>query len=364
MFLNIFCYRRQYTGLERNMTGVSKAKEFPQTGCQKQRARGMSVYAMLVAALACLAAIVVISYLVEALRPSPERPSKLSWAPEIAIEYADLDGVKVRYIKTGAGPNLLLLHTLRTQLDIFQKVVAELAKHFTIYACDYPGHGWSDIPKADYALEDFYKWTAAFLDKLDIRQASIAGMSIGGTIALILAARQNPRMRQVIAINPYDYWPSGGVRKSSLAARLILMPAGIPILGATLMRLRNRFVSDRIMEGGVASANSLPRELKKELYEAGERPGHYQGFLKLLAHERLWPGARKDYPRIKVPVLLVYGEQDWAPIKAREYDRSLIPGVMMETVRQGGHFLSLDRPKELEQLILGFLAGKQTQRTA
>jgi pimeloyl-ACP methyl ester carboxylesterase len=319
---------------------------------------------MLVAALACLVAIVVISYLVEALRPSPKRPNKLRWAPDIAIEYTDLDGVKVRYIKTGAGPNLVLLHTLRTQLDIFQKVVPELAKHFAIYAYDYPGHGWSDIPKADYTLEDFYKWTAAFLDKLDIRQASIAGISIGGTNALILAARQNPRIRQVISINPYDYWPSGGVRTSSVMARLILIPANIPILGATLMRLRNRFVSDRIMEGGVASANSLPRELARELYEVGERPGHYQGFLNLLAHERLWPEARKEYARIKVPVLLVYGEQDWAPIKARDYDCSLIPGVMIETVRQGGHFLSLDRPKELEQLILGFLPSKQDQRTA
>jgi len=35
----------------------------------------------------------------------------------------------------------------------------------------------------------------------------------------------------VIAINPYDYWPSGGIRKSSLMARLILGPAGVPILG-------------------------------------------------------------------------------------------------------------------------------------
>jgi pimeloyl-ACP methyl ester carboxylesterase len=319
---------------------------------------------MLVTALACLIAIAIISYLVEALRPSPERPSKLRWAPDIAIEYTDLDGIKVRYLKTGAGPNLVLLHTLRTQLDIFRKVVPDLAKHFTIYAFDYPGHGWSDIPGDDYAPEDFYRWTAAFLDKLDIRQASIAGISIGGTVALILAARQNPTIIQVIAINPYDYWPAGGVRKSSLAARLILMPAGIPILGGTLMRLRNRFISDRIMEGGVASANSLPRELAKELYDAGARPGHYQGFLRLLAHEHLWPEARKEYSHIKVPVLLVYGEQDWAPVQARNYDQSLIPRVTVETVRDGSHFLSLDRPQELQRLILRFTASNLDQRIA
>jgi len=64
---------------------------------------------------------------------------------------------------------------------------------------------------------------------------------------------------RVIAVNPYDYWPAGGIRKSSLAARLVLTPSGVPILGATIMRLRNRYASDRIFEGGLASPEALPK---------------------------------------------------------------------------------------------------------
>jgi len=48
------------------------------------------------------------------------------------------------------------------------------------------------------------------------RQSS--AVSIGGTLSLMLAARQNPRVARVIAVNPYDYWPAGGIRKSSLAS--------------------------------------------------------------------------------------------------------------------------------------------------
>jgi pimeloyl-ACP methyl ester carboxylesterase len=179
-------------------------------------------------------------------------------------------------------------------------------------------------------------------------------MSIGGTISLVLAARQNPRVTKVIAVNPYDYWPAGGIRKSSLAARLVLTPSGVPILGATIMRLRNRYVSDRIFEGGLASPEPLPKELAEELYEVGARLGHYQGFLTLLAHERLWPKARDEYASIKVPVLLVYGEQDWAPPVERERTRSLIPNVTTEIVPSGNHFLSLDRARELQHLIVDF----------
>jgi pimeloyl-ACP methyl ester carboxylesterase len=134
-------------------------------------------------------------------------------------------------------------------------------------------------------------------------------------------------------------------------ARLILTFADVPVLGATIMRLRSRFVSDRIMEGGVASPDALPPALAKEMYEVGARKGQYQGFLSLLAHERLWPLARAEYPRITVPVLLVYGDRDWAPLPERERVRALIPGVVSETIPNGSHFLSLDRPRELLELI-------------
>ena len=92
------------------------------------------------------AATVPLSFLVEAMRPVPPTPERLSWAPDVPIRYVSVNGVRLRYIKTGEGPALVLLHTLRTQLDLFEKVVPELAKSFTVYAVDYPGHGYSDIP--------------------------------------------------------------------------------------------------------------------------------------------------------------------------------------------------------------------------
>jgi hypothetical protein len=61
-------------------------------------------------------------------------------------------------------------------------------------------------------------------------------------------------------------------------ARLVLTPSEVPVLGATMMRLRNRVVSDRIFEGGVSSPSAPPKELAKEFYEIGARPGHYHGF--------------------------------------------------------------------------------------
>jgi len=128
------------------------------------------------------------SFVVEAIRPKPKAPAKLRWAPDIPIDTIEVGGHKLRYIKVGKGPALVLLHTLRTQLDLFEKVIPELSKHFTVYALDYPGHGYSDIPTARYDAAFFTEAVEGFLAKLDLRDVTLAGVSIGGSIVLIIAA--------------------------------------------------------------------------------------------------------------------------------------------------------------------------------
>src|SRR5512133_1605457 len=104
---------------------------------------------------ALLLATVLLSYLVERMRSRPNPPDRLSWAPDVPIRYVNAGGVRLRYIVAGSGPVVVLLHTLRTQLDMFQKVFPELAKRYRVYALDYPGHGYSDIPPADYTADFF-----------------------------------------------------------------------------------------------------------------------------------------------------------------------------------------------------------------
>jgi len=307
-------------------------------------------------ALAVFAAVGVavwlVSFVIEALRPKPKAPAKLRWAPTIPIETVEVGGNRLRYIKSGKGPTLVLLHTLRTQLDLFEKIVPELSKHFAVYALDYPGHGYSDIPHARYDAAFFTEAVEGFLDRLDLRDVTVAGVSIGGSLALILAARHNPRVARVIAINPYDYAKGRGMARSSLAGWLVTYASLVPFAGETVNRLRNFLIVSAVFRGGVADANAIPPALMKEMYEVGSRPGHYRAFISLLRNAASWEAAAKDYGRIAIPVLLVWGDRDWAMAEEREHDRSLIPGVEMTTLERGGHFLPLDRPKELLELIV------------
>lgn len=297
-----------------------------------------------------------VSFVVEALRRAPKPPAKLRWAPNIAIESVEVDGNRQRYIKTGKGPTLVLLHTLRTQLDLFEKVVPELAKHLTVYALDYPGHGYSDIPKARYDAAFFTDAVEGFLAKLDLRDVTLAGVSIGGSIPLIVAARRNPRVARVIAVNPYDYAKGRGMARSSPLGWFVNYIALVPFIAETVMRLRNFLIMRSVLNGGVAGPNSISPALMKEMYLVGNRRGHYRAFLSLLRNSASWETAAKDYGRIEIPVLLIWGAQDWALPSEREHDRTLIPGVQMATLDRGGHFLALDRPQELIQAIVRFAA--------
>lgn len=298
-----------------------------------------------------------VSFVVEALRPKPKPPAALRWAATIPVETVEVGGAKLRTIKTGKGPALVLLHTLRTQLDLFERMVPELSKHFTVYAFDYPGHGYSDIPQGRYDAAFFTKAVEGFLDKLDLRDVTLAGVSIGGSLALLLAARHNPRVARAIAINPYDYAKGRGMARGGLAAWFVTYTSLVPFIGETITRLRNFIVVKAVFGGGVAEATSFPPALVKEMYLVGNRPGHYRAFLRLLRNAASWQAAAKDYGRIEIPVLLIWGDQDWAKLEEREHDRALIPGVEMVTVEHGGHFLPLDRPEELVELIVRF-AGK------
>jgi pimeloyl-ACP methyl ester carboxylesterase len=314
--------------------------------------RRWTMVAVIVAGL--LVVPVSLSYVVEGLRSAPTPPATLAWAPEVPIKYVNVDGVSLRYIKVGQGPPLVLLHTLRTQLDMFQKVIPTLSQHFEVYALDYPGHGFSDIPDVEYAPELFIKSVAGFLEHVDVENATIMGESIGGSIALALAARHNPRVQRVIAVNPYDYDGGRGLRRSSGLANLFFGLNDVPVLGATVTRLRQYPIFKKIMEGGVSHADALPPALLREMYEVGNRPHHYQAFMSLVAHWADWEKVRPEYSQISAPVLLVYGEYDWSRSEEREANQQAIPGAQMTIVKDGGHFLALDAPEALTQLIRDF----------
>jgi pimeloyl-ACP methyl ester carboxylesterase len=280
--------------------------------------------------------------------------TEVAWAQAIPARFIDIGGTRLRYITVGEGPPLVLLHTLRTQLDVFEHMFPPLARRFTVYAFDYPGHGQSDAPRGLYDAAFFSSAVAAFLEELDLRDVTLAGVSIGGVVPLILAARHNERVRRVVSINPYDYERGRGLARSSAFGWIVTFFGRIPVVGEIVIPLAPRWLVRRVLAGGVANPEHLSTELADKIHEAGRRPGQARAFLSLLRNARSWQDAQRDYGSIDKPVLLIWGERDWSRPAERTRTASLIPGVVVKVVPGAGHFLPLDKPDELSALICDF----------
>ncbi len=273
--------------------------------------------------------------------------------PEVPVLFTDVKGMRLHYIATGAGAPLVLLHTLKTQLKIFAPMLPALAAHFSVYAPDYPGHGYSESPDEAYDAPFFSAAIEGFLERLDLQNVTLAGISIGGVIALVLAARHNPRIRRVISINPYDYGSGLGLARSSLFGWVVTQSARLPALGEIVIPRAPQWLVKRVLAGGVVDAGHLPAELAREIYDTGNLPGQARAFLRLLRNAKSWPDMQQHYRDIALPVLLIWSDEDWSRPSERERTAALIPGVLTKSL-PGGHFLSLDRPEELARLIIGF----------
>jgi pimeloyl-ACP methyl ester carboxylesterase len=265
---------------------------------------------------------------------------------------ARVAGAELRYFRTGAGRPVVLLHTLRTQLEYFLPLLSELdTKHNDVIVTDLPGHGRSTAPRVAYTADYFTDAVEGLLAACDLREAIVVGESIGAGIALGLAARHNPRVARVVALNPYDYGRRGGIRRSSALANVLFTLMLWPLVGSIVARAGTKDVLRRVMEGGLHDPRKLPPELVDDLYRCGSLPGHAHAFRSLCLNWRSWIAARARYPAITVPVTLAYGDDDWSRPAEREANARLIPGARSLALRDCGHFSSLEAPGEVARII-------------
>lgn len=106
-------------------------------------------------------------------------------------------------LKTGQGPTLVLIHGLMGSVGCWAQVLPYLASESAIFAFDALGNGESDYdPNADAGLEATAGRALSFLDAAGIGRADLLGTSHGGSVAMLLAARNPERVRSLILQAP------------------------------------------------------------------------------------------------------------------------------------------------------------------
>ena len=275
-----------------------------------------------------------------------------SWAGSAAVAYVSLSsGRRLRYLKSGSGPPLLLMHTLRTQLDYFQRLIPLLTARLTVYAVDLPGLGWSEIrPGGAYDEPAVRRDLIELIQHLGLEDLTLAGDSMGATLALSIAADLGPTIRRVVAVNTYDY-PQGVARANTLASLLVKMMR-VPVVGLVPAILENEPILAGILKGGFHDSRKLPKDFVKELVRSGSRAGYPVVATAYVRSLESFMAARQVYGRVRAPVTLVYGAYDWSKPSEREAVAELVPRNRMLILPNAGHFASLEQPGEVAGIIL------------
>jgi len=261
----------------------------------------------------------------------------------------------LRYLKTGNGDPLFLIHTIRTQLDYFEEVIPQLAKHFTVYAIDLPGHGYSSIDiTANYDEPYFRIALIDFIEKLDLKEITLAGESIGGVLALTVASQLPNRIKKVISSNPYDYDRKygDGVRRGNFLANFVIGQFAIPYVGAVVAALENILFLGLIMKGGLKNKRWMPSKLLKEFDRVGRRKGYRHVERSTFNGWQSWSKAKSLYLGVKAPVKLIYGQYDWSTLAEREHTSKQLGGISISTVVNTGHFAFVDNPQKMTEVLL------------
>jgi 2-hydroxy-6-oxonona-2,4-dienedioate hydrolase len=117
---------------------------------------------------------------------------------DFAVDTIDAGGIPTRRLVAGEGPDVVFLHGTSGHLEAFTRnFVAHVQAGYRCHAIDMLGHGYTGKPDYDYEIPRYVDHLRNFLNAVDIRQANLAGESLGGWVAAAFAAESPERVKTI-----------------------------------------------------------------------------------------------------------------------------------------------------------------------
>jgi pimeloyl-ACP methyl ester carboxylesterase len=262
----------------------------------------------------------------------------------------------------GAGPPTVFVHGLGGEAADWTDVVS-LLPGSDCYAIDLPGFGSSPPPRdGRYAIAAQAATVAAVIDGLDVGPVRLVGNSLGGAVAVRVAATR-PEVVSALAL----LCPALPGRRPSRSV-LELLVVLVPVVGPALLRAFSQGDPGRMADRVFASCYADPaavtterRQAEIELIMRRAAQPHadlvYRRSLRSLVASNLQRGMSAPWRlagRIGVPVLVVYGGCDrLVSAKAAARARTAFRDVRVVVLERGGHLPHLEHPDDVARLLAG-----------
>jgi 3-oxoadipate enol-lactonase len=235
------------------------------------------------------------------------------------------------------APPLLLLHSIGTTHNIWDSQAQALARRFRVVRPDMRGHGLSGVTPGDYSMQQLARDALALLDALGIGAAHVAGTSIGGRIALQMAAEAPERVLSLCLLNTALEFPS---------------PAVWQVRIDEVRREGTQVLADAVMPRWVVDTTLPSSQGLRWMLLRTDRIG-YAGAGCALRDAT----AAELAGRIRAPGSIIAGELDpAAPPDAVAKLQAAMPGTVLETIPGAGHITTFEFADAVTAAMLAHFA--------
>ena len=252
---------------------------------------------------------------------------------------------EIQYLSVGSGEPVLLLHGLFAQKEQWSDFACELSKGgYVVYAPDLPGYGQSlGFTIADYQLSSEVDLIHQFTQKLGLKKFNIAGNSMGGTIAALLA-NQYPKEVNTLAFIGAPL----GIVDWSPQIKAALYKGINPFIPITVDQF-NLEMSLLFSKPPVIERSTIETVVKE--YSVNNR--HYQQVWDIVNLDIM---ALDPISNLGKPIFIIWGQDDGIfSISGKSKLDKKFPNAISLTMTGASHLIMLEKPNELANLYREFL---------
>ncbi len=246
-----------------------------------------------------------------------------------------LSGIEIDYEASGSGPAVLLSHGYSATRRMWDGQHRALADRYRVISWSMRGHGKTESPAdpAQYSAELTVADMRGLLRHLGVERAVVGGLSLGGDVSLAFY-----------------------LEHPEIVRALVVCDSGPGYRNAEARAAWNQRAHERAAELEARGLDALSGR-SREMRESASYHRSAQG----LTHAARGMLAQKDsrvidgLPTIRVPTLIVVGDQDQPFLAPSEYMAKKIPGARLEVIPGAGHSANLDQPEVFNRVLLDFL---------
>lgn len=245
-----------------------------------------------------------------------------------------LDGARIHYTATGSGPvTIVLIHGWTCDHTFWDGQIPALKERYRVLAVDLPGHGRS-APAPDYTMKRFARAVHAVLEKEKVQKAVLAGHSMGGAVMLEFARLYPEKVLAIIGVDAFFPAPGTTGPLEARAARF----EGPDGLEERARMIRGMYTA--------ATPPEVRAKIERVMLAAPAEVA--AGAMRGLADPAVWKEDVIDVPFLQIAAAT-------STYMTEEGLRKRFPRAVLVRVPDTGHFLHMEKPEEVNRILLGWL---------